>query len=75
MYKFGDKLVYLRKLRKMTQGELAAASYQSVTAINQYETNKTVPNYKIIEKLALALDVSPTELRLYLTPQEKIDAK
>lgn len=57
-----QNLSYLRHSQKLSQGELSRRSGISQTYISELETNKKQPTYPIIKKLAVALDVSITEL-------------
>lgn len=56
------KLVYYRKIRGLTQQELADKSGFSRNSIMNWETGKRNPKIGDIEKIAKVLDVSPFEL-------------
>ena len=58
-----NKLKSLRKAKKMTQDELAAALGTSKQTIHRYENGiiSNIPPEKV-EKLAAALDTTPSEL-------------
>ncbi|MCX7903252.1 MAG: helix-turn-helix domain-containing protein [Caloramator sp.] len=49
---FSQRLKELRKEKKLTQTELAKEIGLSKSAIVQYESNKRIPNYEILSKLA-----------------------
>lgn len=57
-----NKLRELRKLRVLTQQELAAKSGVSKTTIMKSEAGAIRPHPSTIRKLAAALDVEPSEL-------------
>lgn len=56
------KLVYYRKIRGLTQQELADKSGFSRNSIMNWEKGKRNPKIGDIEKIAKVLDVSPFEL-------------
>lgn len=63
MSNLGENLKKIRKLRRMTQSELAEkAGYQSRTAISRIEHGEWEPTPAKIRKLAEVLDVSPGDL-------------
>ncbi|BCK00738.1 helix-turn-helix domain-containing protein [Anaerocolumna chitinilytica] len=51
MNNLGDILVYLRKLKQVTQSEVAEALGMTVRSISRYETNKSGPNFAILKSL------------------------
>ena len=71
------KLVYYRKIRGLTQQELADKSGFSRNSIMNWETGKRNPKVGDIEKIAKVLDVSPFELfdNNDVTIHEKITKK
>lgn len=56
-FSLGDRLVYLRERRHMTQQELAKAADVSQSTIAHIENNKKDPSISTLKKLASALDV------------------
>lgn len=61
--KTGELIKKYRKLRKMTQKQLAAACGQTDSAIRNYELGNRTPGREQIEAMADALDISPEALR------------
>ena len=59
---FGQRVKYLRLLRKLTQAELAEKIDLSVNYISQIETGVASPTFKTISMLAQGLDVEIKEL-------------
>lgn len=58
----GDKIKESRTALKLTQKELAEKVGLATITIRKYESNQRTPKYKTIQKLALALNVSPKNL-------------
>lgn len=58
----GERIGKLRKDKKLTQAELAQQVNVGQKLISDYELNKLRPNYEIIIKLALALEITTDEL-------------
>lgn len=56
-FSLGERLVYLRERRHMTQQELARAADVSQSTIAHIENNKKDPSISTLKKLASALDV------------------
>lgn len=56
-YSLGDKIKYLRELRKLTQKELAAISNVSQATIAHIEKQSKDPSLDTLNKLAKALDI------------------
>lgn len=59
----GEKIKYYREVQKMGQENLAALSHISVSAIRKYESGERIPKDSQIEKIAIALHISPIALR------------
>lgn len=59
----GEKIKYYREKQKMGQENLAELSHISVSAIRKYESGLRVPKDAQLEKLAVALHISPSALR------------
>lgn len=59
---FGDILIKIRNLKKITRKELSEKSGISPTQIARYENNESEPTLSAISKLAEALEVSNTTL-------------
>lgn len=55
---FAERLRYLRKAQKMTQGEIASTLRIDRTTYTKYETDKSCPDQKGLIMLAKAFDVS-----------------
>ena len=76
----GGRIKEARKLRKMTQAQLAEAAEVATGTIQQYELGKREPRYEILIKISRALnlsvaalcDTSQTPID-YLTPQAIAD--
>ncbi len=62
MATIGEKIKEARKNKKMTQKQLAGAINRSTSVIQKYEAGTTEPPLSVVEKIALALDVSPSKL-------------
>lgn len=61
--KTGELIKKYRKLRKMTQRQLAAACGQTDSAIRNYELGNRAPGQEQIQAIADALDISSEALR------------
>lgn len=61
--KTGELIKKYRKLRQMTQKQLAAACGQTDSAIRNYELGNRTPGQEQIRAIADALDISPEALR------------
>ena len=59
----GEKIKYYREKQKMGQQDLAELSHISVSAIRKYESGLRVPKEAQLEKLAVALHISPSVLK------------
>ena len=59
---FGQRVKYLRRLRNLTQAQLAEKTELSVNYISQIETGIASPTFRTIELLAQGLDVAMKEL-------------
>lgn len=57
-----ENIKRIRKEKGITQKQLASDSGLSVTSIQYYECGKFKPKIEQVERLAAALDVSPSEL-------------
>ena len=58
----GDMIAKARKEKKMTQQKLAEKIHKTESSIRKYEKGIIqIPN-DVIEKIAIALDISPLEL-------------
>lgn len=62
MQNLATNLIYLRKMRGLTQGRLAIASNIPRTTISYIESGQGNPSVKILAKLATTLGVSIEEL-------------
>ena len=59
----GEKIKYYREIQKIGQENLAALSHISVSAIRKYESGERIPKESQLEKLAIALHISPVALK------------
>lgn len=59
---FPRNLKEIRKIRGLTQEELAEKVNVSKFAIRHYEQGQTEPKYEILEKIKIALDCSYDDL-------------
>ncbi len=55
---FGERLMHLRKSRKMTQRELASLLNVSHTSVGKYERNEAEPDLESIRKISKIFNVS-----------------
>lgn len=55
---FGERLSHLRKLKKMSQDELAKKIGAHAPVIGRYERSEVKPSIEVAMKIADALDVS-----------------
>jgi transcriptional regulator with XRE-family HTH domain len=58
----GEKLREVRTRRLLTQDELADKAGVSQSTIANIERDNAEPQFRTIRKLAMALDIEPTEL-------------
>jgi transcriptional regulator with XRE-family HTH domain len=56
-----EKIKYFRKIKGLTQEDLAIETGLSQSQISKYENGSLVPNAQILEKFALALNVEKFE--------------
>jgi transcriptional regulator with XRE-family HTH domain len=59
---FGQRLYFLRRLRDLTQEELAEAIGRSTTFVRAMERGREGPSFNTLAKLAEVLDVDVIEL-------------
>jgi len=57
-----NKIKVLREQRKLTQQQLARMAGVAQSTIHYIETGQKSPTLKLLEKIALALDVSVVDL-------------
>lgn len=57
-YDFGEILKRQRKLKKLTQQQLAEKLNVTVTAISKYENNMAMPPFETVRSLAIIFNVS-----------------
>lgn len=57
-YDFGEILKKQRKLKNMTQQQLAEKLNVTVTAISKYESNTAMPPFETVRSLAVIFNVS-----------------
>ena len=58
MFDFGARLQHIRKIRALSQKDLAQKINKSKSAISSYETNAQVPPVDVLISLAETLNVS-----------------
>lgn len=63
-YEFGKRIKYLRKLKKVSQEELAFRCNLNKNYLGDVERGKRNPTLMVIEKIASGLDISLAELFL-----------
>lgn len=59
---FGRRIRSIRKLRDLTQEELAESSQLSAEYISKLERGQASPSFEVIVQIANALEVDPSEL-------------
>lgn len=64
---FGDRLKYVRKMKDLTQKELANAVQLDQSAISHFERNKKKPDMDTLKKIADVLNISVDFLLLRTT--------
>ncbi len=64
--RFGKRLGWLRKVRNLTQQDLSERVGVSVQYLGTIERGLSAPSFKVIERICLALEVSPLSLFLFL---------
>lgn len=64
-------LQYYRKQRGYTQEQLAEKVNTSVNYMGLIERGKNIPSFQMIEKIAAALEIDPTQL---FVPENKTDS-
>lgn len=57
-----QKIAYFREKRGLTQRELADKTGVSHGAIGQYETGRAMPRLSTLQRIAVALDTTVSEL-------------
>lgn len=62
MIYFKDNLLFLRKKKRLTQGQLGDKLGVGRTTITNYEAGLSEPSYEILNQIATILDVSLSEL-------------
>ena len=58
------RISYFRKMRKLTQAELAEKAGISLNYLGYIERGKKEPSFSVIESIASALKIDPTDLFL-----------
>jgi transcriptional regulator with XRE-family HTH domain len=62
---FGKRLHFLRRIRKLTQEQLAASSGRTANMISLLENGDTSPSFETLQRLAKALGVEPADLLIF----------
>ena len=62
MNTIGQNIAYFRKLKKMTQEDLAERMSVTAQAVSKWECDTSYPDITAIQTLSKILDVTPTEL-------------
>lgn len=70
----GENIRKYRKLRNMSQDELAEAIGANRVTISKYENGGYLPSIPALERLATALRVTPSELSGNIEPEAQDDA-
>ncbi len=68
--KLGKRIRALRRLKRVTQQELAERVQISVTMLSNIERGKRMPQPKLLEHIACKLNISGNELFAMLPPEE-----
>lgn len=72
----GKRIKEIRKRRGLTQEKLAELAGIETPSMSNIENGKNYPNHETLEKLSVALDVSPYELYIfdyYMAPEALIN--
>jgi len=67
----GERISALRRSRKWTQEKLAERSDLSNNYISNIENNHSIPSLETLMKICIALEVTPNQLLLGSSAQEK----
>lgn len=62
LYELGQRIVYLRKKRGMSQLDLSIDTGLAPSYLSELERGKRNPSVKILERVAIALEISLSEL-------------
>ena len=60
----GERIKKIRLEKGMTQKQVADSCGMADSAIRKYESGQITPKFDTIQRIALALEVNPGELRL-----------
>lgn len=71
--KIGDRIKHCRKSKKITQVELGNIINKSESTIRKYENGSVTPTFKVLETIALALNVKLDELVPEFKSQKQIN--
>jgi predicted ATPase/DNA-binding XRE family transcriptional regulator len=72
--RFARALQRYRRMRKLTQEELAAQSHYSYSLICKLESGERSPSRAAVERLATALQLSPNDRRIFIALSHGEDA-
>ncbi len=72
MLTIGDKIKAIRKERGLTQKEFAKKINKSERMIQKYENSEVEPRIEVLREIALALDISFSEL---INPRNTLQIK
>ncbi len=70
---FGGRLKYLRKIRNLTQAELAQGANIAVPYLSRIERGIAAPSFTVIERICIVLETDPANL--FLFPEEEQDER
>ncbi len=70
---FGKNLRKWRKLKIITQDELAFQAETTAPTISSYESGSAVPSFNTMLRLAEALEISPVQLFAYDNEHLKVE--
>lgn len=66
----GKRIKYLRRLKNLTQAQLAERASLSINYISQVETGEASPTLRTLLKLAQELNVEMKDLSHFVPPDE-----
>ncbi len=61
-HKFGMRIAHLRKIRNLTQEQLADKIHRTIDTVSAIERGKSMPNFQTLEKLATIFQLEPKDL-------------
>ncbi len=61
-HKFGMRIAHLRKIRNLTQEQLADKIHRTIDTVSAVERGKSMPNFQTLEKLAEVFNLEARDL-------------